>query len=316
MNIGALIVGSNLSAIQAALDLADSGIPVTLAERSPFLGDAGRLPLPVCSSRDVGREREVSGHLAPSTGQENPLPSIPQMLQAVKHANITIMTGARVVICRPGGSRGETSSQVEIQRSARYVDLDRCTGCGDCEPVCPMPLPRPSGIGPPPLVSQELPEHCAVYKPYPQAVPNVYAIEKAGTAPCRSACPVDQRAQGYIALIREGRFADAYLTIKEENPFPSICGRVCNHRCEESCNRGKLDAPVNIMGLKRFVADWAAEHPDDIATARSRFKTEPKGKRVAIVGAGPAGLTAAHLLHRRNERMRNARRPVISPAVG
>ena len=270
MNTGALIVGSNLAAIQAALDLADSGIPVTLVERSPFLGNP-----------------------EPFAGQENPLPSIPQMLQAVKHPNITIMTGARVAVCRPAGSPRDTSKQVEIQRSARYVDVDRCTDCGDCEAVCPMPLPRSGGTGPPPLVSHELPEHCAVYKPYPQAVPNVYAIEKAGTAPCRSACPIDQRAQGYIALIREGRFADAYLTIKEENPFPSICGRVCNHRCEESCNRGKVDAPVNIMGLKRFVADWAAEHPDEIATARSRFRIEPKGKRVAIVGAGPAGLTAA-----------------------
>ncbi len=253
MNVrtGALIVGSNLAAIQAALDLADSGIPVTLVERSPFLGsqeDRSKLPIPL-------------------------------MLQAVKHPNITCLTDAQVTSCY------ESGTQVQIQRGPRFVDLERCTGCGDCSTVCPMPLLDPS--------TGQISEQCAVHKPHPQAVPNVYVIDKAGTAPCRNACPIDQRVQGYVALIREGRFAEAYLTIKEENPFPSICGRVCNHRCEEACNRGAVDAPVNVMGLKRFVADWAAEHPEEIAAVTPRYEPEPRGKKVAVVGGGPAGLTCA-----------------------
>ena len=93
-----------------------------------------------------------------------------------------------------------------------------------------------------------------------------------------------------MALVRESRYADAYRTIREENPFPSICGRVCDHRCEDACLRGESDAPVNIMALKRFVSDWAREHRDQIKLG---YKEKPpaSGKRVAVVGAGPAGLT-------------------------
>ncbi len=257
MEVGALVVGSNQAAVQSALDLADSGIRVMLVERSPFLGGDAPSQLP-----------------------------IPQMLRLVLHANITLVTDARVITCY------ETGREIEIRRGPRYVDLERCVACGDCAAICPMPLQDLAGEG--------LVELCAIHKPQPYAVPNVYAIEKVGTAPCRDACPIDQRAQGYLALIREGRFADAYLTIKQENPFPSVCGRVCNHRCEDACNRAKVDAPLNVMGLKRFVADWAAAHPEEVAAAKRRYRlrsgekahSRPE-KRIAIIGGGPAGLTCA-----------------------
>ena len=126
-------------------------------------------------------------------------------------------------------------------------------------------------------------------------------IEKKGIAPCRAACPTDQRAQGYIALIKQKRYADAYWAIRREHPFPSVCGRVCNHRCEDACSRGKYDQPVNIMGLKRFVADWAFAHRDELPNLRDKSLVGtpfshapiPTGKKVAIIGAGPAGMTAA-----------------------
>jgi NADPH-dependent glutamate synthase beta subunit-like oxidoreductase/Pyruvate/2-oxoacid:ferredoxin oxidoreductase delta subunit len=264
VNREALIIGTKQPAVQAALDLADSGIGVTLVEASPFLG----------GDKDDRRA------------------SIPQMLQLVKHPRITLLTDARIT------SLFENDRQVSIQHGPHYVDLGKCTACGDCATVCPMPLETPDDQA----------DRCAIYRAHPQAVPNVYAIEKVGTAPCRNACPIDQRAQGYVALIREGNFAEAYLTIKEENPFPSICGRVCNHRCEEACNRATVDAPVNIMGLKRFVADWAAEHPAEIAAAQARRRSRSADayirprKRVAIVGGGPAGLTCALDLVRMNYR--------------
>ncbi len=90
-------------------------------------------------------------------------------------------------------------------------------------------------------------------------------------APCRDACPIHQRAQGYTALIAEGRYADAYRTILEDNPFPSICGRVCNHRCEDACNRGQSDAPVNVMGIKRFIADWSWQHREEALAAVNKY---------------------------------------------
>ncbi|HMD90411.1 MAG TPA: FAD-dependent oxidoreductase [Anaerolineaceae bacterium] len=114
-----------------------------------------------------------------------------------------------------------------------------------------------------------------------------------GTSPCRNACPINQRAQGYLALIRAGRFADAYRTIKEDNPFPSICGRVCNHRCEDECTRNKSDAPVNIMALKRFVADWWWNQDASIRKSAEAGQRVQSGKNIAIVGSGPAGLTCA-----------------------
>jgi NADPH-dependent glutamate synthase beta subunit-like oxidoreductase len=129
----------------------------------------------------------------------------------------------------------------------------------------------------------------AAYILYPQAVPNAFAIEKLGIAPCRDACPSGQRAQGYIALIREGRYEDALRVIKEDNPFPGICGRICNHRCEDACNRGLVDEPVNIRALKRFVTDKVYANPREPREAAELLYEQ----KVAIIGAGPCGLTAA-----------------------
>ncbi|HEX7974377.1 MAG TPA: FAD-dependent oxidoreductase [Anaerolineales bacterium] len=188
---------------------------------------------------------------------------------------------------------------VQVRRRPRYVDLAACTGCGDCTAACPVVRPDTFNGG--------LSQRKAIYKPYPQAIPNAYAIEKQGIAPCRDACPIHQRAQGYLALIREGRFADAYRTILEDNPFPSVCGRVCNHRCEEACSRSQGDTPVNIMALKRFVTDWVREHRETGGSpqpAASHSSNGPTGQsaallqRVAVIGSGPAGLTCARDLVR------------------
>jgi heterodisulfide reductase subunit A-like polyferredoxin len=259
-----LVVGAGIGGMQASLDLADSGFKVYLADKSPAIGGImaqldKTFPTNDCSMCIMS----------------------PKLVEVGRHLNVDIMTMSEVESI--GGSAGDFT--VTLRRKARYVDVAKCTGCGDCEGVCPISLPDQFNEG--------LSERRAAFKLYPQAIPNAFALEKVGTAPCRDACPIDQRAQGYIALIREGRFADAYRTIKEENPFPSICGRVCNHRCEDACNRGKVDAPLNIMGLKRFVADWAAAHPDEIQAVMPEILQEPNGKRVAIVGSGPAGLTAA-----------------------
>lgn len=242
-----------MAGIQAALDLADWGIPVHLVESSPFLGGAATVPRHLLNAR---------------------------LLEVVKHPLITVWTNTRVN--RIGGEAGRF--HVELLQRPRYVDLTRCTACGDCIAVCPITVPGTN--------------HKAIYL---DGQPGCVAIDKLGIAPCREACPTSQRAQGYIALIRQKRYADAYWAIRREHPFPSVCGRVCNHRCEEACTRGRYDEPVNIMGLKRFVADWAYAHRDELANMRDKslvgtpFQHQPKptGKKVAIIGAGPAGLTAA-----------------------
>ena len=169
-----------------------------------------------------------------------------------------------------------------MQPKPRYIDLSKCVGRGDCGKVCPVIIPD--------AFNEALSPRHVAYKLYPQAVPNAYAIEKRGIAPCRAACPAGQRAQGNIALIREGRWQDALRVIKMDNPFPGICGRICNHRCEAACNRGLVDDPMNIRALKRFVTDKVYGLPrQPIEPLTRRYD-----QRVAIIGAGPYGLTAAH----------------------
>ncbi len=112
-------------------------------------------------------------------------------------------------------------------------------------------------------------------------------VDKKGYAPCKSSCPVETSAQGYIALIAEGRFEDAYRVAAEPNPFPSVCGRVCAHPCETACTRGSVDEPISIASLKRFVCDVAGptELPEKLPVTFD--------EQVAIIGGGPAGLSCA-----------------------
>jgi heterodisulfide reductase subunit A len=210
------------------------------------------------------------------------------MVSVGRHKNIELLAYSEVESV--SGYVG--NFHVRVRRKPRYIDESVCTGCGQCAEACPITLSNLFDLG--------LSRRKASYRFSAQSVPNAYTIEKRGVAPCRDACPTNQRAMGYIALVREKRFADAYWAIRREHPFPSVCGRVCNRQCEDACSRGLVDDPVNIMGLKRFVADWAYAHRADLPNLRDKslagtpFKHNPPptGKRIAIIGAGPAGLTA------------------------
>jgi len=260
-----LVVGAGIGGIQASLDLAEAGFKVYLLDRSPAIGG-------VMAQLDKTFPTNDCAMCILS----------PKLVECGRHLNVEVMTYSELE-----GIEGEAGNfVVRVRKKPRYVLVDECTGCGDCAEVCPVTCPD--------LFNARLSARRAAYKLYPQAIPNAYVIEKRGRAPCRDACPIHQRAQGYIALIREGRFADAYRTIREDNPFPSICGRICNHPCEDVCARGKVDAPVNILRLKRFVADWALAHPDQVVSVPPppALPEEERG-RVAVVGSGPAGLTCA-----------------------
>ncbi|GAG89609.1 unnamed protein product, partial [marine sediment metagenome] len=102
-------------------------------------------------------------------------------------------------------------------------------------------------------------------------------------SPCQHTCPVELDIPGYVSLIKEGRFVEAYSLIKQRNPFPSICGRVCHHPCEFKCRRAQFDEPIAIRDLKRFVADYAFEHGVEYVPQVKERKEE----RIAIIGAGP-----------------------------
>ncbi len=268
--IGAvLVIGAGIAGMQAALDLAEAGIKVYLVDKAPAIGGTMAMLDKTFPTNDCAM-----------------CIMSPKLVEVGRHLNIELLNCAEIDTI--SGTAGNFT--VRINQHPRFVDLTKCTGCGDCATACPISLPD--------TFNGSFSNRKAIYKLYPQAIPNAYVIEKRGVAPCRDACPIHQRAQGYIALVAEGRFADAYRTILEDNPFPSICGRICNHRCEEACNRQQADKPVNVAGLKRYVADWAWEHQvsgSSFSTGNSQMLAD---KRVAVVGSGPAGLTCAHDLVR------------------
>ena len=136
------------------------------------------------------------------------------------------------------------------------------------------------------MVLDSLAEHRADYVSH--AEKGLCTMEPA-KVPCQAGCPAHVNVPGYIALAGAGRYADAVRVIREENPFPSACGLICEHPCEKACRRNLVDDAVNIRGLKRFAVEKAGEVPPP--------KSAPKnGKRVGVVGGGPAGLTAAYYL--------------------
>ena len=117
-------------------------------------------------------------------------------------------------------------------------------------------------------------------------------VAKSGTAPCKTECPAHIAVQGYIKLASEGRYLDALELIKKENPLPAVCGRICPHKCEDACTRNKIDDPLAIDEIKKFIADQELN-------AETRFipeKIQHYDKKIAVIGSGPAGLSCAYYL--------------------
>ncbi len=186
------------------------------------------------------------------------------------------------------------------------VDKSKCVACGKCVESCPagavklgqklckkdgsevtypkMPLPTEQKWG----------EHMWTHNYRDVNRINCYDT---GTAPCKTACPAHIAIQGYLQLAKEGRYEEALALIKKDNPLPAICGRICNRRCEDACTRGTIDEAVAIDAVKRFVAERDLD-------AKTRYIPKPtvpslKGhfdEKIAIIGAGPAGLSCAYYL--------------------
>ena len=259
-----IVVGGGIAGIQASLDLANSGYKVFLVESGTAIG----------------------GHMAQldKTFPTNDCAMCtisPRLVAAGTHRNIEIITNAQLTELT--GKAGNFEAKITIK--PHFVDLEKCNGCGLCAENCPVPVKDE--------YNQLLCDRKAIFKPYPQAVPNKFAVTRLGMASCYDACPINGNPSGYVALTAAGKYQEAFEAAIENNPFPAICGRVCEHPCEKNCNRGNLDSPVSIAYIKRFLADWNEKYGKKLTVEEKQKAIEDNGKKVAIVGAGPTGLTAA-----------------------
>ena len=185
------------------------------------------------------------------------------------------------------------------------VEPENCVACGRCVEYCPAGAVKLgqklcTKDGPITYPKQELPD-AVKWGPDKWAIDyrdkNRINCYDTGTAPCKTACPAHIAVQGYLKMAAQGRYRDALALIKKENPFPAVCGRVCNRRCEDACTRGTVDQAVAIDEVKRFIA----QQDLDAATRFVPEKVIPKvdgefDQQIAIIGGGPAGLSCAYYL--------------------
>lgn len=182
------------------------------------------------------------------------------------------------------------------------VDTEKCVACGSCVEKCPGNAVK---------LGQKLPQKCKVEYVDSDFPPEVNAIKwgperwnpdylinrknvqpETGTAPCKTDCPAHIAVQGYLRMAAQGRYREALELIKKENPLPAVCGTICNRRCEKVCTRGDIDAPVSIDEVKKFIAYRELNETERYIPKKVRTE----GKKLAVIGAGPAGLSCAYYL--------------------
>ena len=214
--------------------------------------------------------------------------------------------------CAPGVCYALRTSQLfntpNMSRSAyiAHVDKENCVACGKCVEVCPAGAAKLgqklcTKNGPVEYPKHELPDdnHWGPDKwDEDYRDNNMKNCYDSGTAPCKTACPAHIAVQGYIKMAAEGRYLDALKLIKQDNPFPAVCGSICNRRCEEACTRGTIDSPVAIDEIKRFIAEQELNAETRYVPARRTYRasTEDYAEHIAVIGAGPAGMSCAYYL--------------------
>lgn len=266
MDYDALVVGGGIGGMESSLKLGDMGYKVLLVEKEPSVGGRMILLSKVFPTLDCASC--ISG---------------PKMSSTINHPNITTASSSTVLGIRRSDDGRFLAT---VKKRATYVDPAACTGCQECEPVCTVAVPD--------QFNADLVPRRAAFLAFPQAVPKKVVIERAGTSPCTDTCPAGIKAHGYVALIRNGKYEEAFQLVLEATPLVGTLGRACYAPCENECTRDDVEASIPIRRLKRFVADRHYDTMDGPGLA----VPEPNGRRVAIVGSGPAGLTAAWQLAR------------------
>ena len=242
---------------------------------------------------DIFRRAEENGFVHQITNIDGE-----QKIFAICNCNVNICNALRT---------SQLFNTPNMSRSAYVakVESENCVACGRCVEGCPAGAVKLgqklcTKDGPITYPRQELPDD-REWGPEKWAIDyrdkNRVNCYKTGTAPCKTACPAHIAVQGYLELAAQGKYKEALQLIKRDNPFPAVCGRICNRRCEDACTRGTIDQAVAIDEVKRFIAQ------QDL-NAETRFVPEkviPKvdgefEEKIAIIGGGPAGLSCAYYL--------------------
>jgi heterodisulfide reductase subunit A-like polyferredoxin/siroheme synthase (precorrin-2 oxidase/ferrochelatase) len=262
-----LVVGAGVGGMESALTLGDMGYRVLLVEREASVGGRMILLSKVFPTLDCAS-----------------CISTPKMAGVSNHPNVRTLVYSEVDEVAPSGDGGFV---VRLTRKPTFVDAAKCTGCALCEPVCPVAVADE--------FNYDLAGRRAAHIAFPQAVPKKAVITRRGSSPCNFTCPAGVKPHGYIALVRAGRYDEAFRQHLDDAPLVGVLSRACYAPCEEACTRAELDGAVSIRGIKRFMANrYYASHPEPEYGRPDRTT----GHRVAVVGSGPSGLTAAFFLAR------------------
>ncbi len=267
-----MVVGAGVAGMETAASMGDMGYRVLLVDKNSSVGGRAILLSKVFPTLDCASCIVT-----------------PKMASVSHHPNVHLMTYSEV----DGIERNADGSfSVDLHRKASYVDFDACTGCGKCEEACTVAVPDQYNYD---LVTRRV-----AHIPFPQAVPKKAVIDRRGEAPCTFTCPGNVKASGYISLVRAGRFKEAFNLHLENAPLVGSLARACYAPCESDCTRGDKEGTVHIRGIKRFMVDrYYAEHPEpEYGPVENRLNT-----RIAIVGSGPAGLSAAFYLARQGHQV-------------
>jgi NADPH-dependent glutamate synthase beta subunit-like oxidoreductase/NAD-dependent dihydropyrimidine dehydrogenase PreA subunit len=256
-----LIVGGGLEGVRAAAEKAEAGNRVTIVEKFPTLG-AERIP----------RDRIIK----PDSAFENP-----DLDKVRNNVNVEILTYSDLKKV----SRNNGKVHASIKNKSLRVDNSKCNDCKACIKVCPVNMFDDFDEG---FTFRTAVDYCN-----PQT--GEYNVFKEDMPVCQRACPVNLDIRTYAGQIADGKYLDSLATIRDRLPLPGSIGRVCPHPCETACNRQYLDEPISICFLKRYVAD--VELKEEIEPVYETPEEKLPGK-IAIIGAGPAGLTCAYGLAR------------------
>jgi NADPH-dependent glutamate synthase beta subunit-like oxidoreductase/NAD-dependent dihydropyrimidine dehydrogenase PreA subunit len=265
-----LVIGATPAGIAATNKLGEMGIPVTLVDPRSDLDEK-------LSSEEWRLKSGLTLNYAFRPG----------LLRILRNPGIRCVMPGEVVSLK----HSPQGFSARVRTECTFVDPERCTLCGKCTEVCPVSTPN---------------GRKAIHFNGRQSLPGRAVIDKRRRPLCQSGCPLGVNVQGYIALVKAGKFAEALDLIRKDNVLPAVCGRVCSHPCERECRRNELDEPLAIRDIKRFVADYELSHGSagsgesgahadgkGIVAGSSDDGCGPEKTRIAVIGSGPSGLAAA-----------------------